>query len=55
MDNRVSLKDIARKVGVSTALVSYVLNGLEKEKRVGDKVVIQIREAAKELGIKLPT
>lgn len=49
MDNRVSLKDIARKVGVSTALVSYVLNGLEKEKRVGDKVVIQIREAAREL------
>lgn len=49
MSNRVSLKDIAQKVGVSTALVSYVLNGLEKEKRVGEKVVIQIREAAREL------
>jgi LacI family transcriptional regulator len=49
MNNRVSLKDIANKVGVSTALVSYVINGLEKEKRVGEKVVIQIREAAKEL------
>ncbi|HWS59290.1 MAG TPA: substrate-binding domain-containing protein [Flavobacterium sp.] len=49
MNNRVSLKDIAKKVGVSTALVSYVLNGLEKEKRVGEKVVIRIREAAREL------
>ena len=34
-NKRVSLKDIAEKVGVSTALVSYVLNGQEKEKRVG--------------------
>ena len=33
MIKRVSLKDIAGKVGVSTALVSYVMNGLEKEKR----------------------
>ncbi|MGV8093188.1 MAG: LacI family DNA-binding transcriptional regulator [Mangrovibacterium sp.] len=33
MEKKVSLKDIANKVGVSTALVSYVLNGLEKEKR----------------------
>lgn len=49
MRNRVSLKDIANKVGVSTALVSYVVNGLEKEKRVGEKVVLQIREAAREL------
>lgn len=49
MNNRVSLKDIAHKVGVSIALVSYVLNGLEKEKRVGDKVVQQIKEVAREL------
>jgi LacI family transcriptional regulator len=49
MNNRVSLKDIAQKVGVSTALVSYVINGLEKEKRVGDTVVKQIREVAREL------
>lgn len=49
MQNRVSLKDIAKRVGVSTALVSYVINGLEKEKRVGEKVVLQIREAARDL------
>lgn len=46
---RVSIKDIAEKVGVSTALVSYVMNGLEKEKRVGAGVVERIREAAREL------
>ena len=46
---RVSLKDIADKVGVSTALVSYVLNGLEKEKRVGAEIADRIRSALKEM------
>ena len=46
------MKDIAEKVGVSTALVSYVLNGLEKEKRVGNEVVQKIHKAAKELKYK---
>ena len=49
MAKRVSIKDIANKVGVSTALVSYVLNGLEKEKRIGPEVVKKIHEAVKEL------
>jgi LacI family transcriptional regulator len=49
MSNNVSIKDIAAKVGVSTALVSYVLNGKEKEKRVGKEVVQKIREVAVEL------
>jgi LacI family transcriptional regulator len=49
MDKRVSLKDIANKVGVSIALVSYVMNGQEKEKRVGAEVVKKIRQAAEEL------
>jgi LacI family transcriptional regulator len=49
MQKRVSLKDIANKVGVSIALVSYVLNGQEKEKRVSAKVVKKIRQAAEEL------
>lgn len=49
MAKRVSIKDIATKVGVSTALVSYVLNGQEKEKRVGKEVVEKIRQAADEL------
>lgn len=49
MQRRASLKDIANKVGVSVALVSYVINGQEKEKRVGAEVVKKIREAAEEL------
>ncbi len=49
MAKRVSLKDIAEKVGVSTALVSYVMNGQEKEKRVGADAVERIREVANEL------
>lgn len=49
MSKRTSLKDIAEKVGVSKALVSYVINGKEKEKRVGKEVVKKIREAALEL------
>ena len=49
MAKKVSLKDIAEKVGVSTALVSYVMNGLEKEKRVGKEIVEKINQAAKEL------
>ena len=52
MGKRVSLKDIATKVGVSTALVSYVLNGLEKEKRVGPEIVKKIKEAASDLNYK---
>lgn len=49
MSQKVSLKDIAERVGVSTALVSYVINGKEKEKRVGKEVVKKIREVAREL------
>jgi LacI family transcriptional regulator len=49
MNKRVSLKDIANRVGVSIALVSYVMNGLEKEKRVGKEVVNKIKQAAEEL------
>ena len=52
MVKRVSMKDIALKVGVSTALVSYVLNGLEKEKRVGTEIAEKIHAAAKELKYK---
>lgn len=49
MPKRASLKDIAEKVGVSTALVSYVMSGREKEKRVGTEIVAKIKEIAKEL------
>ncbi|MCY7360248.1 MAG: LacI family transcriptional regulator [Rudanella sp.] len=46
---KVSLKDIAQKAQVSTALVSYVLNGKEKESRVGEEMAAKIRQIAQEL------
>ncbi len=49
MRKKTGLKDIAEKVGVSIALVSYVMNNQEEEKRVGKKIAQTIREVAKEL------
>jgi len=46
---KVSLKDIAQKAGVSTALVSYVLNGKEREARVGEVTAKEIKRIAQEL------
>lgn len=46
---KVLLKDIAREVGVSTALVSYVLNGKAKEARVGEEMAAKIKKVAKKL------
>jgi LacI family transcriptional regulator len=49
MNKKISMKDIAVKVGVSTALVSYVLNNKEKEARVGKDIALKIRKAASDL------
>ncbi|HTI89942.1 MAG TPA: LacI family DNA-binding transcriptional regulator [Puia sp.] len=46
---KIGLKDIANHVGVSVALVSYVLNGQAEEKQVGKEVAEKIRIAAEEL------
>jgi LacI family transcriptional regulator len=46
---KISLKDIAKKAGVSTALVSYVLNGKDKEGRVGKERAKKINRIAKQL------
>ena len=48
MEKRISLKDIAKKVGVSTALVSYVLNN-KKENRISKEIAQKIRETAQKL------
>jgi LacI family transcriptional regulator len=48
MSRKVSLKDIAKEVGVSTALVSYVLNNL-KEGRISKEIAQKIRDAAQRL------
>lgn len=44
MVKKVSLKDIAQRVGVSTALVSYVLSGNEEKGRVGKATAEKIRQ-----------
>ncbi|HTK19694.1 MAG TPA: LacI family DNA-binding transcriptional regulator [Mucilaginibacter sp.] len=46
---KIGLKDVAQHVGVSVALVSYVLNGQAEEKQVGKEVAEKIRKAAIEL------
>lgn len=46
---KVGLKDVAQHVGVSVALVSYVLNGQAEEKQVGKEVAERIRKTAAEL------
>lgn len=46
---KVSIKDIAQQAGVSTALVSYVLNGKEKESRVGQEIALKIKQIASDL------
>lgn len=48
MGRKVSLKDIAKEVGVSTALVSYVLNNV-KEGRIRKEIAEKIREVAQRL------
>src|SRR6188472_3049568 len=48
MKNKISLKDIAEKVGVSVTLVSYVLNN-KMEGRINKDVAQKIRDTAKKL------
>jgi LacI family transcriptional regulator len=52
VEKKVALKDVAKHIGVSAALVSYVLNGKEKEARVGADIAKKIREAAAKLNYK---
>lgn len=47
---RVSIKDIAEKLGVSSATVSLVLNGKDKNSRIGADMSKKVRETAAEMG-----
>jgi LacI family transcriptional regulator len=49
MKKTTSLKDIAKAVGVSPSLVSYVLNGHAEKKRVGEAIAKKIRITAEKL------
>ena len=46
----ITIKDIAREVGVSHPTVSLVLNEKAKQARISDEMCFKIREAAKRLG-----
>ena len=48
-EKRTSLKDIAYQVGVSTTLVSIVLNGKSKQYRIGDDVSQRVIDVAKKM------
>ena len=48
MEKKIVLKDIAKKAGVSTTLVSYVLNN-QKGNRINKETARKIRDIAKEL------
>lgn len=47
--NKVSIKDIAQKAGVSISLVSFVINGKAREHRVNPQVAEKILQIADEL------
>src|SRR5919112_3360214 len=47
---RVSIKDIAKQVGVVPSTVSFVLNGKAKEMRISDELAEKIKAVVKEKG-----
>ncbi len=47
---RVSIKDIAEKLKVSSATVSLVLNGKDQSSRIGKDMAKKVRETAAEMG-----
>ncbi|MDR1866602.1 MAG: LacI family transcriptional regulator [Bacteroidales bacterium] len=49
---RVSIKDVANRLGVSTATVSLVLNGKDKDGRVSENMAEKIRKEAKAMNYK---
>ncbi|HYH55694.1 MAG TPA: substrate-binding domain-containing protein [Anseongella sp.] len=46
---KISIRDIARQLGVSSTTVSFVLNGKQKEKRISDKVAKSVTDLARKL------
>lgn len=47
---QLSIKDIARMVGVVPSTVSFVINGKEKEMRISEEMADKIRKTIKETG-----
>ena len=52
MAKKKTIKDIAEQLGVSKALVSFVLTGKSKEKRISEKMTLKVLELAKSMNYK---
>ena len=48
-EKKVSIKDVANSLGVSTTLVSVVLNGKAKQFRISEEMVTKVQEAAQSM------
>lgn len=49
MDKKSTISDIAKQLGVSNTLVSFVLNGKNKEKRISDEMTAKVLKLAKSM------
>ncbi|SMD44027.1 transcriptional regulator, LacI family [Aquiflexum balticum DSM 16537] len=47
---KISIKDIARELGISITTVSFILNGKAKEKRISDEMTKKVQNYIKEVG-----
>ena len=45
-----SIKEIAKKLGISPSTVSFVLNGKEKERRISESLAKEVRKVARQSG-----
>lgn len=50
---KVSMQDIAEAVGVAKSTVSFVLNGKEKDYRIGEETAQKIKDAAKKMNYRV--
>ncbi|MDD4589993.1 MAG: LacI family DNA-binding transcriptional regulator [Parabacteroides sp.] len=48
-NGKILIKDVAKAAGVSSALVSMVLNGKAKQYRIGDEIAEHVRQTAKQM------
>ncbi|MCH6199925.1 LacI family transcriptional regulator [Aquiflexum sp. LQ15W] len=49
---KISIKDIAKSLGISITTVSFILNGKAKEKRISEDLTKKVEEYIKEVGYK---
>lgn len=49
---RVSIKDIAKALGVSITTVSFIINGKAREQRISDEVIQKVKNYIREIGYK---